>query len=145
MVRNRRNVFGKALFAVLATPAVWRASWRLVRSRKRRLDVLARDMRRVPRWRLAVLAHPGHLAATVDRWLWALPPWGYGRCFKRSLLLLDLWARCGLGPTLHLGARRSPPEDPASSPASRDFHAWVTTGDGGPWTSSEGHLEIWRG
>ncbi|MEO1086191.1 MAG: lasso peptide biosynthesis protein [Acidobacteriota bacterium] len=145
METDRRGFLGKACFAILATPAVWRASWRLVRHRKRRVDALADALRRAPRWRSGALDHPGHLAAMVDRWLWALPPWGYGRCFKRSLLLLDLWARCGLAPSLHLGARRPPTEDPASAPGRRDFHAWVTTGDGGPWTSSDGHLEIWRG
>ncbi|MEM1179447.1 MAG: hypothetical protein AAGM22_13940 [Acidobacteriota bacterium] len=146
-----RGPFGplrKSIFAILATPVVWRASWRLLRRRHLRLDVLVEELRGVAPMAEG-LRRPAYLAATVDRWLWALPPWGYGRCYKRSLLLLDLWRRCGLDPVLHLGARaakstESPPVS-VDAPTRRDFHAWVSTGDGGPWTSDEGHVEIWRG
>jgi hypothetical protein len=48
-----------------------------------------------------------------------LPPCGAGRCLKRSLLLLDLWSRAGLAPSLHLGVR--------GDGKTRGGHAWVET------------------
>jgi hypothetical protein len=42
---------------------------------------------------------------------------------KRSLLLLDLWSRCGLRPRLHLGLR-------GGGYPGRRGHAWLTR-DGG--------------
>lgn len=48
-----------------------------------------------------------------------LPPYGAGRCVKRSLILLDLWSRAGLQPKLHLGLREGD--------GLRQGHAWVTT------------------
>jgi hypothetical protein len=63
----------------------------------------------------------GYLYLT-NRLLRYLPPRGLRPCFKRSLLLLDLWSRCGYAPRLHLGMRR---------PADRSGggHAWVTVED----------------
>jgi hypothetical protein len=55
----------------------------------------------------------------LERILVFLPPYGIGRCVKRSLILLELWSRCGLDPRLHLGLH------------ARFGHAWVTTGDHG--------------
>jgi hypothetical protein len=64
------------------------------------------------------LSDPAGYLRLVNRLLRVLPPRGLGPCFKRSLLLLDLWSRCGLVPRLHLGVR--------GSANSRDGHAWVT-------------------
>lgn len=44
----------------------------------------------------------------VERLLPLLPPWGAGRCVKRSLLQLDLWSRASRTPRLHLGACSRP-------------------------------------
>ena len=137
----------KAWFFLRALPAILRAAGRLWWRRARRLDLQVEDLRRVDRTLPEGLHNPAWLAASVDRWLVVLPPFGYGRCLKRSLLLLDLWSRCGLDPVLHLGTRRvdgATGTDPADG-SGRRFHAWLTTSDGGPWTASQGHVEIWRG
>jgi hypothetical protein len=63
---------------------------------------------------------PEALLVTVNRLLSFVPPVGFGRCLKRSLLLLDLWGRCGLRPTLHLGVRHPAEDDP-------NAHAWIET------------------
>jgi hypothetical protein len=57
--------------------------------------------------------------ALVEPLLPLLPPYGSGRCVKRSLILLDLWSRAGLEPSLHLGLREGN--------GVRQGHAWVTT------------------
>jgi len=43
---------------------------------------------------------------------------GLRSCLKRSYLLLDLWARCGLEPEFHLGVR--------TVEGDKDGHAWLT-------------------
>ena len=64
-----------------------------------------------------------------------LPPYGAGRCVKRSLLLLDLWSRAGLAPSFHLGIRA----------ATRSGHAWITTSAGGASTFRPPDVsEAWR-
>ena len=157
----------KVLFFLAATPAVLRAAWRLHRRRRQRIDTLAPELRRTGRLRWAYLRRPGYLAATAERWLPFLPTRSYGRCLRRSLLLLDLWSRCGLDPTLHLGTTAGASITPGGAGeggdleggaagaepgaagrrfhADRRFHAWVTTGPAGPRTSADGHEEIWRG
>jgi hypothetical protein len=55
----------------------------------------------------------------LERLLLVLPPYHTGRCVKRSLILIELWSRCGLDPRLHLGFQ------------ARNGHAWVTTGVSG--------------
>lgn len=67
------------------------------------------------------LRDPAGYQRLVNRLLRVLPPRGLGPCFKRSLLLLDLWSRCGLAPRFHLGVRRSMDR--------REGHAWVTVAD----------------
>jgi hypothetical protein len=57
--------------------------------------------------------------AVLERLLPVLPPYGAGRCVKRSLFLLDLWSRARLAPTFHLGLR--------GAGADRGGHAWITT------------------
>lgn len=132
-----RQLVAKAAFAILATPAVWRAAWRarrLVRSLP--LDEATLRLAGAPRWRWDALDQPAWLAGTVDRWLPWLPPRGYGACLRRSLALLDLWGRCGIEPRLHLGM--------AQDPQGRAFHAWVeargiSAGAGARWDA------IWDG
>jgi hypothetical protein len=94
-----------------------------------------------------VLIRPEWLLATVEALVFLLPPWRYGRCLKRSLLLLDLWSRCGLSPRLHLGVRRD------GERGRHQGHAWVTVASPplhvpaiamkvlAPATSSQGYPE----
>ena len=67
----------------------------------------------------------------VERLLPLLPPWGAGRCLKRSLLQLDLWSRANRTPRLHLGL--------LEAAHGREGHVWVTT-DG---VIPEGITETW--
>jgi hypothetical protein len=89
------------------------------------------------------LRNPARLASGVDRLGRFLPPWGMGWCLKRSLLLLDLWSRCGLEPELRIGLRRSP-----GSPL--DGHAWLSAASSasavlatGAPALEEGFVEAW--
>ena len=133
----------RVAFAVAALPAVVRAAVRCGWwERRLPLDGLVERLRSTPRFSSAALAHPEWLLAIVDRLLPLLPPWRYGRCLKRSLLLLDLWSRCGLRPALHLGVRRA-------DEGVREGHAWVTaeeaaSGQGPLATSAEGYREAFR-
>ena len=127
----------KVLFFIAASPAVWLAAWRVYRLRDEPFEGLPDRLRDVSRFAVPGLCRPDRLLATVDRWIPFLPPRGYGRCFKRSLMLLDLWSRCGLVPRLHLGT--------VQDRRDRNFHAWVTTEPDGPRTSDAGHGEIWSG
>lgn len=106
-------------------------------ARRRRLVELPEALREVP---APVLRFPAYWDAVLVRLLPLLPPYRYGPCLKRSLILLDLWSRCGLRPRLHLGVRR-PGEDPLQG------HAWVTTGDPrlDRRTGPEGWEEMWSG
>ncbi len=123
----------KALFFALALPFVVRAAVRFCRHRHRRLDELVRRLRRAAPFRLGYLQNPRYLAGAVDRIL-ALGS-RRGRCWRRSLLLLDLWSRCGLEPQLCLGVARSANE--------RQLHAWVTAGEHVDGAAS--HREVWVG
>jgi hypothetical protein len=132
---------GRLLFACAALPAVLRAAARVARARRRLpLRALPERLRDVPPFRTRWLARPADLDAVAGRLLPLLPPYGAGRCLKRSLLLLDLWSRCGLSPRLHVGVRR-PGEGALAA------HAWVRTGvpaldrRSGP----AGHDELWSG
>lgn len=134
---------------MIALPAVVRAACRCAwLERRLPLEELVTRLRTVPSFTLGALSRPRWLLATLDLVLPALPPRRYGRCLKRSLLLLDLWARCGLRPRLHLGVRREREEGPHQA------HAWVTVdetaiedapaiADGAlpPSTSSQGYPE----
>ncbi len=111
----------KAVFFLLAIPAVARAAARLAwLERRLPLEDLVARMRATPPFAISALVRPQWLLATVDRLLFLLPPWRYGPCLKRSLLLLDLWSRCGLSPSLHLGVRRD------GERGRHQGHAWVT-------------------
>ncbi|MDA8018270.1 MAG: lasso peptide biosynthesis protein [Thermoanaerobaculia bacterium] len=128
----------KVLFALIAWPLVVRASVRAAWwVRRLPLDEATTRLRVVPDlpgW----LRRPRWLAALADRLLPFLPPYGYGPCFKRSLWLLDLWARCGLEPKIHLGMY--PGQSPSTQP--RELHAWITAG---PLSTPSDHEEIWCG
>jgi len=129
----------RAAFFVLALPAVVRASLRVaVLARRLPLDEVVARLRAEPPFVVRSLSRPEWLLASLDRLLPMLPPYGYGRCLKRSLLLLDLWSRCGLHPRLHLAA-------PLVRAGGRyEGHAWVTVEPASaslPGTSSEGYVE----
>lgn len=128
----------KAAFAAIAWPAVVRASLRAAWwLRKLPLDQAVERLREVPTTLKPFRSRPRWLAGVADRLLPVLPPYGHGPCLKRSLLLLDLWSRCGLEPTFHLGMQhRSRPGE--SRPV--DLHAWVTAG---PLSTPSEHDEIW--
>lgn len=106
----------------LAVPVAFAAGLRVCRLERRLpFDRLVDELRRASRLPSAA-ADPIALGRVVGRLAPALPPWGMGRCLKRSLLLVHLWARCGLQPRLHLGFL-----------GERRGHAWVT---GGPFAPS---------
>lgn len=116
----------KACFAAAAAAVVFAAGLRVARLERRLgfgalIEELKREQRerRLPRW----LARPTWLAGTLERLLPLMPPRRCGLCLRRALVLLDLWTRCGLRPTLHLGFRLDSPE--------RNGHAWVTATDPG--------------
>ena len=125
---------------LLLLPAVVAASirtWWLYR--RLPLDPACRalvEVRRLP----PPLRDPAGCLRLVNRLLRVLPPRDLGPCFKRSLLLLDLWSRCGLAPRFHLGVRRSVDR--------REGHAWVTVA-GLPDLSADeqGYTEafVWEG
>jgi hypothetical protein len=134
-----RRIASKLLFFLLAAPAVLRASLRAAWwVRRLPLEELAARLRQVPPFRLGRLRDPSWVLACLDRLLPVLPPRRYGLCMRRSLLLLDLWARCGLAPRLHLGVRRG-------DQGVHEGHAWVTAsavdGTPGPATSAQGYPE----
>lgn len=119
----------KALFGVLALPALARAAIRLYRlNRHHDLQELALRMADVRPWRLQFLSNPRYLDACIQRFAMRLPPRQLGPCLKRSFLLLDLWSRCGLEPRIHMGSA-------TSSDGRHSFHAWVTC------TAGEHHFE----
>lgn len=134
MTRIIRRVY-QVVFFVAATPLIWRAGWRLWRHQRLPIARLSELMRDVPLLTSRPLRHPRYLAATAERWLRLLPPRRFGRCLKRSLLLLDLWQRCGLEPVFHLGT--------AGHGTDRDFHAWVSTSDPTLASPAGRHEEIW--
>jgi hypothetical protein len=143
--------------------AALRVSRELARSEVRELPG---RLRRVEPFAVAALARPAWLDGAAARLLPLLPPRRVGRCLKRSLILLDLWSRCGLEPRLHVGVRRKGgggaaggrAEGPGGDPGVvrgetevRDnplaAHAWVTVGDPrlDRRTGPEGWEELWSG
>lgn len=102
------------------------------------IEGLADRLRAAPPFAAGWLRRPADLDAVAVRLLPLLPPYGMGPCLKRSLVLLDLWSRCGLAPRLHIGVRR-PGE------AALEAHAWVTTGvpELDRRTGAHGHQELW--
>lgn len=130
----------RALFFAVAWPRVVVSAVRVARlARRVPMRELPERLRRVP-LAASPLRRPAWLDGVALRLLPVLPPYGHGPCLKRSLLLLDLWSRCGLAPRLHLGVR-PPGENPLEG------HAWVTTGDPrlDHRTGPEGWEEMWSG
>lgn len=110
----------RGVFVLLAAPLVVATSRRVARLEATlplgELVAALRARRSLPLrgwW-----ANPAGLAESVEKLLVFLPPRRCGVCLRRALILLDLWSRCGLEPTLHLGFR---PQD-----AERQGHAWLT-------------------
>jgi hypothetical protein len=101
--------------------------------RRRSLPELVSRLRSTPR---GSCGDPRLALAVLERLLPVLPPYGAGRCVKRSLFLLDLWSRAGLTPSFHLGLR--------GAAGDRGGHAWVTTGERGLETyRPPDALEVW--
>ena len=120
---------------VRAVAAAYRAGWRVRRGDRLPFDRLVEELRKGKPFK-GPLADPDLHLRVVVRLLPLLPPWPMGRCMKRSLLLLDLWSRCGLAPCLHLGV----------APLGEGLlgHAWLTAEAGGRTLqagSSEGQRE----
>ena len=128
----------RALFVVAAVPAVLRAARRLHRLEGRLpMDLLCDRLRRARPFRLSLFQNPRYLAGTVDRLLPLLPPRHLGACFRRALLLQDLWARCGLDPRLSLGL--------AAGGGERRLHAWACREPDAPAPEGEAYRELWQG
>ncbi len=120
---------------VRAVGAAYRAGWRVRRGGRLPFDRLVEELRKGKPFE-GSLADPDLHLRVVVRLLPLLPPWHMGLCMKRSLLLLNLWSRCGLAPCLHLGV----------APLGEGLlgHAWLTAeADGRPLRagSSEGQRE----
>jgi Transglutaminase-like superfamily len=132
--------------ALCALVAILRASLRVARIERRvGLPELVSRLRATgrPRGALdsALRTDPALPLCLLERMLPVLPPFGAGRCLKRSLLLLDLWSRAGLSPCLHLGVRGG---QTGCDGGSRG-HAWVSTTSSAFRTlQSEGVVEAWR-
>jgi hypothetical protein len=109
------------LVALRSLAAVARAAVRVgFHERRRSLPELVDLLRTTPRDRAC---DPLLSLAVLERLLPLLPPYGAGKCVKRSLFLLDLWSRAGLAPSLHLGLR--------GTAEGRVGHAWITTSEPG--------------
>jgi hypothetical protein len=107
------------LDALRSLAAVARAAVRVsFHERRRDLPDLVTRLRSTPR---DPACDPLLSLAVLERLLPLLPPYGAGRCVKRSLFLLDLWSRAGLAPSLHLGLR--------GAAGDRGGHAWITTSE----------------
>ena len=110
----------RGAFILLAAPVVLATGRRVARLEATLpfgeliVALRARRASPLPRW----LANPAGLAETVEKLLAVLPPQRCGVCLRRALVLIELWSRCGLAPTLHLGFRLEAPR--------RDGHAWLT-------------------
>ena len=129
-----RELSAKAIFFVVALPAILRAALRLKRlNRRYDLRQLADQLRAVKPWDGSYLANPRYLEASVSRLVKMLPPLNFGPCIKSSFLLLDLWSRCGLEPRIHIGTRKHAGE--------HQFHAWVTVP--GQHRRVRDYAEIW--
>ena len=134
------ELLSKLAFLTLALPALVRAAVR-VHWHGRRLDPrrLPTRLRRTPLFRYALLQRPDRLATFAAILVRLIPSRRRHSCVEHSLLLLDLWSRCGLEPRIHYGVRLSPTD--------RAAHAWVSTDElpSGPAGSSLGCEPIWSG
>lgn len=141
MPSGRRPMASLPLLYTLA--AILRAAIRVAwLERRTNLPELALRLRRTRRMSEPVasslLADPALSLGLLELTLPLLPPFGAGRCLKRSLLLLDLWSRMGLDPSLHLGVR--------ADGMAWSGHAWVETAAAGFRTfRSPDVVEAWQG
>ena len=123
----------KGVFFLLALPLVIRAAWRVHRLEPGCcLPELVDRLRRVKPWRFSFLNHPAYLEGMVGRLAALLPLRGLGPCMRRSLVLLDLWSRCGVDLRFHIGM--------ATGGDDRRLHAWVTSR---LRSAVPGYVEIW--
>lgn len=111
VLRHRRVVLDVARAALRVTLA----------ERRLGLAEAAATLRR-PAARRSTRAESDALLDAVDDLLPYLPPRRLGPCYKRSLLLLDLWSRRGLEPRLHVGVR-------VDADGHAEAHAWVSTNE----------------
>lgn len=125
-----KRALERTVHVAVATAFVLRAAARVAWHEPRtNLPELAARLRTARRARTGfdvALAH-----GVAERLLPILPPWGAGRCVKRSLIQLDLWTRAGHAPRLHLGL--------LVKPAPRAGHVWVSTDGAAP----PGVAETW--
>ena len=129
----------RLLALLVAAPFVLRAACRVAwLSRRHGIAELAARLRAAPPFHLAPLARPELWRTAVGRLAPLLPVCGRGACYAKSLLLLDLWARCGLVPRLHLSYQ--------GGAGGVVGHAWVSAArDGGQVsTPSLGHSPLFE-
>lgn len=119
-------------FAVVGLPALLRAVARARSTAKLPIDERVARLRAARPFRGRALRDPARWSGYVARVERLLPVDG-GPCLRRSLVLLDLHARCGLEPRLALAFR---PDGAGAG----DGHAWLTTDDG-PRRAAEG---VWE-
>jgi len=139
MAASRQPAIVAAVETIWAAPVVLISARRVARLERlgqgtallQLLEALRR-VRRLPR----LLARPECLARAATRLLPWLPPRGMGPCLKRSLILLDLWARCGVEARLHLGVA-------GGAAGGGRGHVWVSAPGFPP--ESGGGLETWSG
>lgn len=105
------------------------------RDRGQPFDALVERQREGRRFGTAFRDPLPYLRVAIRALPW-LPPRGMGACMKRSLVLLDLWSRCGLEPELHIGVR-------VAGTSSFQAHAWLTARavDDGELSSGDGGHE----
>jgi hypothetical protein len=109
----------RRLSALLSLAGIVRAAVRVGLHKHEDLPELVERLRTTPRGRYC---DPRLDLAVLERLLPFLPPFGMGRCVKRSFFLLDLWSRAGLAPSFHAGVR--------GTTGNRSGHAWIRTNDG---------------
>lgn len=126
MKRALRHPVDTAVSTVFVLRAAVRVLWHEPRTDFRELVI---QLKKTPPAR--VVFDVTLAEGVLERLLPLLPPWGAGRCVKRSLHLLDLWSRAGRSPRLHLGL--------FDAALGREGHVWVTTDGAIP----EGIAETW--
>lgn len=138
-MRVRGDRSRRLLALLVAAPFVLRAACRVAwLSRRHGVAELASRLRAAPPFRLAPLTRPELWRNAVGRLAPLLTGNGRGACYAQSLLLLDLWARCGLVPRLHLSYQ--------GGAGGVVGHAWVSAAPNGELlsTPSFGHTPMFE-